>query len=276
MARGHWPAVSGGRGWLTTPAGKRSPPFGGSSPRGSLARSPGTPGISRWPRTSPRRPWLRHWSTWPRDGVPGNPAGWLLTVGRRRAIDAFRRRAALDEKYAALARDLGEGGATSGRPLAGPAQDGADLLWDPDRRSGSHSKSALQAPARRADAPRWCRPSPRSPARAASSRRGAAAERVDRAAAPDGEQPSGGVAGHAVGVARSGQSLSQGLLGDVLGQRDDLCVPGERAHDRADSMRQTAATDSRPAWSVIPASPVGASPRSSPAGRWPHAMPAPS
>ncbi|MEJ2856353.1 MULTISPECIES: RNA polymerase sigma factor [unclassified Saccharothrix] len=46
---------------------------------------------------------------WPRDGVPRNPGGWLLTVGRRRAIDAFRRRAAADERYAALARDLGEG-----------------------------------------------------------------------------------------------------------------------------------------------------------------------
>jgi RNA polymerase sigma factor (sigma-70 family) len=71
--------------------------------------------------------------TWPRDGVPGNPVGWLLTVGRRRAIDAFRRRAALDERYAALARDLGEGGTTSGCPPADPAQGGADLLWDPDR-----------------------------------------------------------------------------------------------------------------------------------------------
>ena len=71
--------------------------------------------------------------TWPRDGVPGNPTGWLLTVGRRRAIDAFRRRAALDERYAALARDLGEGGATSGNPRAEPDGDGADLLWDPDR-----------------------------------------------------------------------------------------------------------------------------------------------
>jgi RNA polymerase sigma factor (sigma-70 family) len=70
--------------------------------------------------------------TWPRDGVPGNPAGWLLTVGRRRAIDAFRRRAALDGRYAALARDLGEGGTTSGRAPSGPAKD-ADLLWDPDR-----------------------------------------------------------------------------------------------------------------------------------------------
>jgi len=70
---------------------------------------------------------------WPRDGVPGNPAGWLLTVGRRRAIDVFRRHAVRDQKYAALARDLGEGGVTAGRSAAGPEQDGADMLWDPDR-----------------------------------------------------------------------------------------------------------------------------------------------
>ncbi|MGH8967380.1 MAG: sigma factor, partial [Actinomycetes bacterium] len=71
---------------------------------------------------------------WPREGVPRNPAGWLLTVGRRRAIDSFRRRSALDERYAALARDLGEGGATAG--LGTPPVDDApeaDLLWDPDR-----------------------------------------------------------------------------------------------------------------------------------------------
>ena len=72
---------------------------------------------------------------WPRTGVPRNPAGWLLTVGRRRAIDAFRRRSALDERYAALARDLVEGGVTSGgdgTPPLGAAPD-TDLLWDPDR-----------------------------------------------------------------------------------------------------------------------------------------------
>ncbi|MFD6456298.1 sigma factor, partial [Nocardia sp. NPDC060220] len=45
--------------------------------------------------------------TWPREGVPRQPAGWLLTVGRRRAIDAFRRRAALDDRYVALAADQG-------------------------------------------------------------------------------------------------------------------------------------------------------------------------
>jgi RNA polymerase sigma factor (sigma-70 family) len=69
--------------------------------------------------------------TWPRDGVPHNRAGWLLTTGRRRAIDAFRRRSALDERYAALARDAGEGGIVSGsRP---PETTGDDSLWDPDR-----------------------------------------------------------------------------------------------------------------------------------------------
>ena len=72
---------------------------------------------------------------WPRDGVPRNPAGWLLTVGRRRAIDSFRRRSALDERYAALARHLCEGGVTSGSPGKLPAGAAPDtgLLWDPDR-----------------------------------------------------------------------------------------------------------------------------------------------
>ncbi|WP_067462223.1 RNA polymerase sigma factor [Actinomadura macra] len=71
--------------------------------------------------------------TWPRDGVPRRPAGWLLTVGRRRAIDAFRRRAARDERYAALAHDLGEGGVTSGGASAHPDRDEQDVLWDPDQ-----------------------------------------------------------------------------------------------------------------------------------------------
>lgn len=71
--------------------------------------------------------------TWPRDGVPRNPAGWLLTVGRRRAIDAFRRRGALDERYAALAENLDEGGAASGVPPTHRNPAGDDLLFDPDR-----------------------------------------------------------------------------------------------------------------------------------------------
>ncbi|MFB7873951.1 RNA polymerase sigma factor [Nocardia sp. NPDC056064] len=71
--------------------------------------------------------------TWPRTGVPRHPAGWLLTVGRRRAIDAFRRRAALDERYAALAGALGEGGVLTGGEPADPARAAAEVLWDPDQ-----------------------------------------------------------------------------------------------------------------------------------------------
>jgi RNA polymerase sigma factor (sigma-70 family) len=70
--------------------------------------------------------------TWPRDGVPDSPAAWLLTAGRRRAIDAFRRRSALDDRYAALARDLGEGGAVAGAAPTDP-REVEDVLWDPDQ-----------------------------------------------------------------------------------------------------------------------------------------------
>jgi RNA polymerase sigma factor (sigma-70 family) len=73
--------------------------------------------------------------SWPRDGVPRHPAGWLIATGRRRAIDAFRRRAALDQRYAALAADLEEAdfGSGAGAENVGGAEYGADLLWDPDR-----------------------------------------------------------------------------------------------------------------------------------------------
>lgn len=64
---------------------------------------------------------------WPRDGVPRDPAGWLLATGRRRAIDAFRRNAALGDRYAAFARELGEGGAATGADPAPPEP------LDPDR-----------------------------------------------------------------------------------------------------------------------------------------------
>ncbi|MGW0048542.1 RNA polymerase sigma factor [Nocardia cyriacigeorgica] len=69
--------------------------------------------------------------TWPREGVPQQPAGWLLTVGKRRAIDAFRRRAIRDDKYAALAHGLGEGGVVAGSTE--PMHQADDVLWDPDQ-----------------------------------------------------------------------------------------------------------------------------------------------
>lgn len=43
---------------------------------------------------------------WPRDGVPRNPAAWLVTTGRRRAIDRIRREVNLRDKINMLGRDL--------------------------------------------------------------------------------------------------------------------------------------------------------------------------
>ncbi|MFF2053554.1 RNA polymerase sigma factor [Leifsonia sp. NPDC058194] len=57
---------------------------------------------------------------WETGGVPHQPVNWLLSVGRRRAIDAFRRRSGRDERYALLARELDE------------ETPGADALFDPD------------------------------------------------------------------------------------------------------------------------------------------------
>jgi RNA polymerase sigma-70 factor (ECF subfamily) len=47
---------------------------------------------------------------WPRDGVPGNPGGWLSTVARNRAIDVLRRAAVEKTKLQEVA-----------------------MLWDPSR-----------------------------------------------------------------------------------------------------------------------------------------------
>jgi RNA polymerase sigma factor (sigma-70 family) len=58
--------------------------------------------------------------SWSVNGIPAEPVGWLLTTGRRRAVDTFRRRAAREEKYALLAHDLSE------------ELPGADSLFDPN------------------------------------------------------------------------------------------------------------------------------------------------
>ncbi len=55
---------------------------------------------------------------WPQTGVPRNAGAWLTTVGKRKAIDHWRRQDNLDAKYAALAREL---------------ETQVDEAWDPDR-----------------------------------------------------------------------------------------------------------------------------------------------
>ena len=39
---------------------------------------------------------------WPVEGTPRNPGAWLMTVGKRKAIDLFRRNEVLARKYAEL------------------------------------------------------------------------------------------------------------------------------------------------------------------------------
>ncbi|KQO94434.1 RNA polymerase sigma factor [Leifsonia sp. Leaf264] len=43
---------------------------------------------------------------WPRDGVPRNAGAWLTAVAKRKAIDGWRRRERLDDRYSAIAHDL--------------------------------------------------------------------------------------------------------------------------------------------------------------------------
>ncbi|XPP26149.1 MAG: RNA polymerase sigma factor [Leucobacter sp.] len=43
---------------------------------------------------------------WSAQGVPRNPAAWLTTVAKRRAIDGWRRKERYDERIASMAREL--------------------------------------------------------------------------------------------------------------------------------------------------------------------------
>ena len=68
--------------------------------------------------------------TWPRTGVPDNPGAWLMAIGKRRAIDGFRRAATLERKREELAFRVGAELALA-RDAAEAARDdavGDDLL----------------------------------------------------------------------------------------------------------------------------------------------------
>jgi RNA polymerase sigma factor (sigma-70 family) len=62
---------------------------------------------------------------WPDDGVPANPGAWLMTIAKRKAIDAVRRRVALDRKYAEIAVEIQT---DLDRPDADPDEVEDDLL----------------------------------------------------------------------------------------------------------------------------------------------------
>ena len=57
---------------------------------------------------------------WPREGAPRNPGAWLTAVGKRKAIDAFRRRRTLQAKYDQIGSDLLSG---PGRALVAAGED---------------------------------------------------------------------------------------------------------------------------------------------------------
>jgi RNA polymerase sigma factor (sigma-70 family) len=43
---------------------------------------------------------------WPESGVPDNPGAWLMAIGKRRAVDHFRRTSTLERKQEELGREL--------------------------------------------------------------------------------------------------------------------------------------------------------------------------
>ena len=69
-------------------------------------------------------------TTWPRDGVPANPEGWLLTVARNRQRDVWK--SAGHRRHAPLEAVGGEDG--GGPALGGPVLDDVDPDEIPDRR----------------------------------------------------------------------------------------------------------------------------------------------
>jgi RNA polymerase sigma-70 factor (ECF subfamily) len=43
---------------------------------------------------------------WPKEGIPRNPGGWLMTTAKRRAIDLIRREKSFEEKSAQIGREI--------------------------------------------------------------------------------------------------------------------------------------------------------------------------
>jgi RNA polymerase sigma-70 factor, ECF subfamily len=67
---------------------------------------------------------------WPKSGVPDNPGAWLMTTGKRRAIDHFRRGKRIDAKHQQLGYEMDARGASAPPDLDAALDDdiGDDLL----------------------------------------------------------------------------------------------------------------------------------------------------
>jgi RNA polymerase sigma-70 factor, ECF subfamily len=69
---------------------------------------------------------LRQWPEW---GVPNNPGAWLMAIGKRRAIDHFRRTAMTERRHEELGRELeAEQTAVANLDAANDDDVGDDLL----------------------------------------------------------------------------------------------------------------------------------------------------
>ena len=70
---------------------------------------------------------------WPADGTPRNPGAWLTAVGKRKAVDRFRRDRVLASKYAELGRSAGVGASSgSDSGSGGVVGVGGGVVVEPD------------------------------------------------------------------------------------------------------------------------------------------------
>ena len=64
---------------------------------------------------------------WPVEGIPSNPGAWLAAVGRRRAIDALRRRASLERKHGEIGQTIAAETTAAIVAASAPPADEAEL-----------------------------------------------------------------------------------------------------------------------------------------------------
>ncbi len=65
---------------------------------------------------------------WPRSGIPDNPAAWLTTAAKRKAIDLLRREKRLERKREELGREIGDRGQPTMSDFDAALGGGDDLL----------------------------------------------------------------------------------------------------------------------------------------------------